>query len=75
MIHKHEVNIDTTEDVNILKDYLQKQVDEILSDENCDNVSITIDTLERDVNTKRRNKINLSKRQVQKIIDELKIFL
>jgi len=31
--------------------------------------------LDRDINTKRKNKINLSKRQVQKLIDELKMFL
>ena len=47
----------------------------MLSDENCDNVSITIDRQDRDLNTKRLNKINLSKRQVHKLIDELKMFL
>jgi len=54
---------------NIVTQYDKKKL--ILSDENCDFVSITIDTGDKYDNTKRKNKINLSKRQVEKLINAL----
>lgn len=56
----------------VLTMYEKKKL--ILSDENCDFVNITIDTGNKD-NTKRKNKINLSKRQVEKIIATFQIIL
>ena len=43
----------------------------ILSDEDCDFIHITIDNGDRHRNTKRENKINLSRRQAEKLIAAL----
>lgn len=56
--------------VTVITKYDKKEL--ILSDENCDFASITIDTHDKYESTRRKNKINLSKRQVEKLIDYLK---
>lgn len=53
---------------NVVTQYEKKKL--IISDENCDFMSITIDTGMKD-GSKRKNKINLSKRQTEKLITKL----